>query len=270
MIGFTVIGGFLGSGKTTLINAILATATERMAVVVNDLGEINVDAALVSSATEEAIELTNGCVCCSIGSSFAATLKDICTGPNPPQRVVVECSGAAEPARVAAYGNRKVLDPATVIVVADATDIRRRAEDRRFADLVLAQLTSADLVAISKTDLVAAGEVEATERWLRDRVDVPLVRGVPTDVGAVVPLSGWTTVGDAVPLTSATRSVPVEPGTSMADVEALLLEVDGLVRAKGVVASDEGSLLVQWAAGRLDVTNWSGPELPSALVLITA
>ena len=96
MIGYTIVGGFLGAGKTTLINSLLSTATEPIAVIVNDIGEINIDAALISSVTDDTLELTNGCVCCSIGDSLATTLRDLCQRPEPPERIVLECSGAAE------------------------------------------------------------------------------------------------------------------------------------------------------------------------------
>ncbi len=94
-----VIGGWLGAGKTTLLNRLLraADAGERIAVLVNDVGEVNLDVDLVASRDGDTVELTNGCVCCTIGDSLSATLRDLVLGDRPPDRVVVEASGIAEP-----------------------------------------------------------------------------------------------------------------------------------------------------------------------------
>ena len=105
-----VIGGWLGAGKTTLVNRLLGQAQgERIAVVVNDIGKVAVDADLVQAGDGDTVELTNGCVCCSIGDSLAVTLRDLVLGERPPERIVVEASGVADPDRVAAYGDRRRL-----------------------------------------------------------------------------------------------------------------------------------------------------------------
>ena len=77
-IPMVVLGGWLGSGKTTLLNRLLrASGGERFAVVVNDVGAVNLDAELVAARDGPTVELTNGCVCCSIGDSLALTLRDL-------------------------------------------------------------------------------------------------------------------------------------------------------------------------------------------------
>ena len=114
-----VLGGWLGSGKTTLVNRLLAEAPgdERIVVLVNDIGEVDVDAALIASRTGDTVELTNGCACCTIGGSLGLALRDQVLGPNPPDRLVVEASGVAEPDRVAAYGDRRRIRPDGVVVL---------------------------------------------------------------------------------------------------------------------------------------------------------
>ncbi|HBM56866.1 MAG TPA: cobalamin biosynthesis protein P47K, partial [Acidimicrobiaceae bacterium] len=101
-----VLGGWLGAGKTTLLNRLLRAASdgERIAVVVNDVGEVCLDAELVAARDGDTVELTNGCVCCSIGDSLGVTLRDLVLSDRPPDRLVIEASGVAEPDRVAAYG----------------------------------------------------------------------------------------------------------------------------------------------------------------------
>ncbi len=268
MIGYTIVGGFLGSGKTTLINSILANAAtnpeggERIAVIVNDLGEINIDAALIAQATDDTVELTNGCVCCSIGDSLATTLRDLCLREVPPERIVLECSGAAEPGPVAAYGSRKVLAEPTIVVTADATDVQRRAEDARFAALVRAQLSSADLIAVTKGDLVEDGGHGAAE-WLRKETRGAVILGRPDDLGAVLP-SGEPDLLEINPgTTSATalnvRSYPVT-GMTLVELEQHLTSINGLVRAKGFGEVDGVVSLIQWSAGRLIVDPWRADQ----------
>ena len=100
----TVIGGYLGAGKTKLLNRLLAEAEgRRLAVLVNDFGEVNIDAALIANRDGETISLTNGCVCCSIGDNLGMTLYDLAERPDGPEHILVEASGVADPARIAGY-----------------------------------------------------------------------------------------------------------------------------------------------------------------------
>ena len=73
----SVIGGYLGVGKTTLVNHVLRRASERIAVVVNDFGDINIDQTLIDSSDENTISLTNGCICCSLVDGFAGALESV-------------------------------------------------------------------------------------------------------------------------------------------------------------------------------------------------
>ena len=105
-IPFTVIGGFLGAGKTTLLNHWLADPQgERLAVLVNDFGAINVDAALLrpegDPADPQVMALSNGCVCCSIGGDLADALARVMDRRPSVDRIVVEASGVSDPWRIA-------------------------------------------------------------------------------------------------------------------------------------------------------------------------
>jgi len=73
----SVVGGYLGAGKTTLVNHILRQASEPVAVMVNDFGEINIDQALIDSRNENTISLTNGCICCSLVDGFVSALESV-------------------------------------------------------------------------------------------------------------------------------------------------------------------------------------------------
>ena len=92
-IPLTVIGGYLGAGKTTLINQILRDPQgKRYLVMVNDFGAINVDAALLVSADEDTIQLSNGCVCCTMGADLFLAIGDVLDGDMRPDHIVIEAA----------------------------------------------------------------------------------------------------------------------------------------------------------------------------------
>ena len=149
---FSVIGGFLGAGKTTLLNRLLAEPrAPRCAVLVNDFGDIAVDAALIDARGGETIAMQNGCICCSIGGDLAraiAAALDL-----QPAHIVVEASGVAHPGRIAAVARvSPELRPGRVFVLADAGALRAQLNDAWIADTVAAQLRAADHILVSKLD----------------------------------------------------------------------------------------------------------------------
>jgi G3E family GTPase len=167
----TVLGGYLGAGKTTLLNRVLRDAGDRrLAVLVNDFGAINVDAELVESRDGEMLSLTNGCICCGIGGDFIAALARLRDVDDPPEQVVVEASGVADPSQIAILGDMPGYARDAVVVVADAETVSARAGDEATGLSVRAQLRAADLIVINKTDLVPAPAVGALRDWLRELV----------------------------------------------------------------------------------------------------
>jgi len=152
-----LVAGFLGAGKTTVVNHILARAEgRRIAAVVNDFGAINIDAELIAGTRDGVVSLTNGCICCSLEGDLLRTLANILRRDPRPDYIVIETSGVAAPADIV----RNLMDPViwreapleTVLCVLDATTPVGKLDDT----LLRSQLRAADVVALSKTDLVEA------------------------------------------------------------------------------------------------------------------
>jgi G3E family GTPase len=167
-IPVTIVGGYLGAGKTTLINHILTSPHGlRVAVLVNDFGAVNIDASLISATSDDTIRLTNGCVCCSIHDDLGAALDLQTRRAQPPDHIIIETSGVAEPARILTYatgwpGIR--LD--AVVTLVDAETIRTRVDDKFVGRVVRRQLAIADFLVINKLDLVTDADHVSLSQWL--------------------------------------------------------------------------------------------------------
>ncbi|MDH5538125.1 MAG: GTP-binding protein [Rhizobacter sp.] len=164
----TVIGGFLGAGKTTLLNHWLTHAQgRRLAVLVNDFGAINIDAALIASRNGDTIALSNGCVCCQIGDALSEALIRVLDAEPAFDAVVVEASGVADPWRIAQIG---LADPDLamdgVIVLVDSAAVLEQARDPRLADTLQRQLQAADLVVLNKIDLIDSAQRNRVREWV--------------------------------------------------------------------------------------------------------
>jgi len=166
-IPVTVIGGFLGAGKTTFVNHLLACGSPRTAVLVNDFGEINVDATLIQSHDGTTMTLTNGCICCSIGTGFIETMCKVLDAPVPFERIVIEASGVGDPWKIAEIA---LIEPTLrldrVVVLADAVRIAQLIDDARVGDTVRGQFEHCDVVLLNKSDLVDAAALAAARTAL--------------------------------------------------------------------------------------------------------
>jgi cobalamin biosynthesis protein CobW len=210
----TVITGFLGAGKTTLIRHLLQNAGgRRIALIVNEFGDVGVDGELLKGCNDAAcpeddiVELANGCICCTVADDFLPTMQKLLDRPNPPEHIIIETSGLALPKPlVKAFQwpdirTRATVDGVIALIDADAVAAGRFATDEvalaaaRAADpnldhdspleeLFEEQLVCADMVVLNKTDLVSADALARVE----DQVNAetrPGVRIVRADHGAV-------------------------------------------------------------------------------------
>lgn len=153
-VPFIVIGGYLGAGKTTLINKILGTDHgQRVGVLVNDFGDINIDTKLIQGRDEPLISLTNGCVCCRLGNELGSGIETLLNVAPTLDALLIETSGVAYPAKIAAYGNTwPGLSPGGTLVMADASRIQSLCSDKFVGRLVVEQLRQADQVLVTKLE----------------------------------------------------------------------------------------------------------------------
>jgi cobalamin biosynthesis protein CobW len=212
----TVITGFLGAGKTTLIRNLLArNGGKRIALVINEFGDIGVDGEVLKGcgdalcAEDDIIELSNGCICCTVADDFVPTMKRLIDRASPPDHIVIETSGLALPqplvrafnwpeirTRVTVDGVITVVDgPATAEgrFAADeaAVDAQRAADgsldhETPLSELFEDQLACADMVVVSKTDQMEGGAVEGVLGQLSGQAR-PGVRFLRSDAAGLAP-----------------------------------------------------------------------------------
>lgn len=258
MIAFTVLGGYLGAGKTTLLNRLLAAcADRRLAVLVNDFGAINIDAGLVESRSDTQINLTNGCICCSISDGFAEAIESLRAMERPPEHILVEASGVADVRQLAQYGRAPGMLLDGVLIVADAETLMDKVDDKYVGATVRRQLGAGDLILLNKADLVSARELDERLSWLQR--EYPKTQVLPCSFAQVpVSLLLGVHVADDLPQPHApehehyvswhySRSAP----GSREQLEAFSDALDAaVIRAKGTLSTVDGELLLLQAVGK--------------------
>lgn len=278
-----LVAGFLGAGKTTVVNRLLTHAEgSRIAAVVNDFGSINIDAELIAGASDGVISLANGCICCSLEGDLLRTLATLLRRDPRPDRIVIETSGVADPADIV----RNLMDPViwreapleTVLCVVDASGPVAALDDA----LLRSQVRAADIVALSKADLVdapALGQVRAAVAAIRPgAVVVEAVHGElpmallfpadPTRPPAVRDPGRRRPVSDRFESLSWTSCHPV----SLASLQTAIGRLaPRLARAKGLFEAVEQPgrpLLLQLAGGRATLAAAAATPAGAALARI--
>ncbi|MBS0640698.1 MAG: GTP-binding protein [Proteobacteria bacterium] len=281
-----LVTGFLGAGKTTLVNHLLAQAAgRRIAAVVNDFGAINIDAELIAGASDGVVSLANGCICCTLEGDLLRTLSGLLRRTPRPEAIVIETSGVADPADIV----RNLMDPVvwreapleTVLCVVDAVGTVGLDDA-----LLRAQVRAADVVVLNKLDLADAAAQErlrAAVAAIKPGVivtgavagQVPLdllFPAVPDERRAVRDVGRARPISDRYETTSWVSEQPISLRRLQAAIGRMAAR---LVRAKGFVETVERPgqvLLLQYAAGRAAMSAVAASDAgapPVRIVFIT-
>jgi len=276
----TIITGYLGAGKTTLLRRLLQFAQQRklkLAVLMNEFGEVGIDGEVIKGANVNVIELSGGCVCCSLTGEFEAAMKEIAEKIKP-QHVVVETTGVAEPDAIALDVEENLpfarLD--AVVTIADADSLARFPT---LGQTGRVQLEIADLILLNKTDLVKQNqlsEIEAGLGKLNPRAKIVKTKFCEVDAGMVL---GIQTRGKVFAL-QAGHEEPKneffvfrsEKKFDLNKLQAAIAKLSHKIyRAKGFVnVEDQGTaktLLFNYVAGRSNFEQWPQPQ-PTRMVFI--
>ena len=165
----TVLTGFLGAGKTTLLNHILtAEHGKKVAVIVNEFGEIGIDQQLVIGADEEIFEMNNGCICCTVRGDLVRIIGNLMRRRNKFDHLLIETTGLADPGPVIQTffmdeDIRKQVQLDAVVTVVDAKHVQQHWGDRE----VIEQIGFADVILLNKTDLVTTAELKELEAKIK-------------------------------------------------------------------------------------------------------
>ncbi len=273
---FTVVGGYLGAGKTTLVNRLLSDAHgRRVVVLVNDFGDIAVDAALIEADDGDTISFANGCVCCSLADGFAAALGRLREQAHRFDHVVVEVSGVGNPRSVAQWGRTPGFSLDAVLVLADATAIERQLDDPYVGETVVAQLAAADLIVLTKLDLADPAVATVARVAIAAHSDAPVVAGL---VGFDAVLSATTGAapvpeGTAPHVAHQTRTIRVDRPITREELDAFLADRPrGVVRVKGILrlTAPDVAVVVQVVGRRSEITPApaGAGDRPAALVAV--
>lgn len=259
----TIIAGYLGAGKTTLVNHLLRNSGgRRFAVLVNEFGELAIDADLIESDEGDMLSLSGGCICCSYGSDLMDALIKLSDRAADLDGLLIEASGVALPGGiVSALSLLPDYRADAVVVLVDAETVVDKGQDRYLADTIRRQLDDADVVAINKCDLVDAEALAQVLSWLEaaapearfisvERAQVPLDVLLGARPDAVLADSGHGHIHTEVDGFTTIKVIPDGAVDAGALASALVAPALGVVRAKGFVRDAEGTMRTLQIVGR--------------------
>ena len=188
----TILTGFLGAGKTTLLNHILANQQGvKTAVLVNEFGEIGIDNDLIIATGEDMVELSNGCICCSINGELLEAVYRILDRPDPVDYLVVETTGLADPLPVAmTFLGSDLRDQTRLDSIITLVDAENFSDEILEGEVARAQVVYGDILLLNKCDLVSEQRLAEVEGQLRAiKTDARILRSVNGDVSLPLLLS---------------------------------------------------------------------------------
>ena len=213
----TILTGFLGAGKTTLLNHILSNQQGvKTAVLVNEFGEIGIDNDLIVATGEDMVELSNGCICCSINGALLEAVYRILERPDPVEYLVVETTGLADPLPVAmTFLGSDLRDATRLDSIITLVDAENFSDELLEGEVARAQIVYSDMLLLNKCDLVAEERLAALEAQLREiKTDARILRSVKGEVPLPLLLSVGLFESDKI---VAQQQLSAEPDHSSCD-----------------------------------------------------
>ena len=172
-IPLTLISGYLGTGKTTLINNLLRTTKKKIALLVNDFGDVNIDESLIEARTDSVLSIAGGCVCCSYGNELIETLESMNSNEILPDHIVLEASGIALPSKIIqTISLMDFLSFHGTVLLTDASRLRSQLNDLYISDTISLQIKQHDLLVLNKTDLLTEDELLNCIHTLSKRFEI--------------------------------------------------------------------------------------------------
>ncbi|MCR9260469.1 MAG: GTP-binding protein [Pseudomonadaceae bacterium] len=271
-IPITIVAGYLGAGKTTLINRVLNHAGDLsgLAILVNDFGDINIDATLVRENAEDdqVFELSNGCVCCTIQDDFSASLEAL--QKRSLKQVLFEASGVASPAKLRAQCTYPGFYPTRIFVLLDATQYARQKEDKYICHLVQQQTREADVLVITKGPIEAVSDTLESAAEICHVDDQNLFYDLLSTQQRAAPALTASEISTEFLTTTLAQNTPVP----LEDLEQWLVKLpEWISRIKGFVLTDRGTRLIQGTGQYRELTEHDNAQTVSDIhqvVLITA
>ena len=256
----TLVTGPLGSGKTTLLRHILACRPAKIAIVMNEFGEIAIDTKVIEGKNVRIAELGGGCVCCSLLGEFEAAVTEIIKKVEP-EMIVVETTGLAEPEALV-FNIQEVLPQCRLDGVVSVIDADMLIRFPELGHTTRLQVEGADILLLNKVDLVDAKQIESLERKLGEinpsaqiirtehcQIDLELLFGIPQSREKKVapPQHEHQPEFESFAFSS-------NKTFSRDCFERFANELPAnVIRAKGFVRSDDGAQLFNFVAGRWEL-----------------
>ncbi len=260
-IPVTIITGYLGAGKTTLLKRIIDSVArdrpenaKRLAIVMNEFGEIAIDSKIVEGKGIRIAELAGGCVCCSLSGEFGAAVAELISSARP-ERIVVETTGVAEPAALA-YDIKENIPGIRLDSIVTIVDADSMARFPSLGHTGREQIELADLLVLNKTDLVGSEPLANAIRALESLNPRAAIIETEKCEVATEMLFG---IGHGAPITKhKTHSIGFESFGYVSDapmghdafIQAAGKLPKGIYRAKGFVKTEKGDFLFDFVAGR--------------------
>lgn len=258
-----LISGYLGAGKTTLINNLLRQPNgKRLAVLVNEFGELAIDEDLIEAKNDNLISISGGCICCSFGDDLSGALSDLAKFLPTPDYILIESSGVALPNQIVA--NVGLLDKffmAGVVCIVDCSNVLQKLRDGYVSDLIANQIESSNLVILNKTDACSTQKLQLIKEQISVNLNANLIASTTFSNISFEILEELQGISAEYSSTSHADdifdSIVIYP-TNIQHPDGLgklLLNINGLERAKGYFDDISGNKwLIQISSGTMQLS----------------